>query len=221
MSGAGRKVLGSRTSPYSTRPSPKTTRQLSPQKALSLLLLIESLTRIPPGRLAGPLVVQLLGQVLVRLFSIARSFDMEIQPQLVLLQKTLLNIEGLGRQLYPQLDLWQTAQPVLREWMEERTGPKAIMRRFKSELPEIRYMLDQLPTVARKLMERLDEVPAEPAPDRKALLAEAKQRYLVFSGGVFVLAGAVLLGMQAEPEWLGWGLAGLGSAMLFLGRPRT
>ena len=73
------------------------------------------------------------GQVLVRLFTIARSFDMEIQPQLVLLQKTLLNIEGLGRQLYPELDLWQTGQPVLREWMAERTGPKAIVKRFREE----------------------------------------------------------------------------------------
>jgi ubiquinone biosynthesis protein len=71
------------------------------------------------------------GQVLVRLFSIARAFDMEVQPQLVLLQKTLLNIEGLGRQMYPELDLWQTGQPVLREWMAERTGPKAMVKVFK------------------------------------------------------------------------------------------
>ena len=99
------------------------------------------------------------GQVLVRLFSIARAFNMEIQPQLVLLQKTLLNIEGLGRQLYPELDLWQTGQPVLREWMEERSGPRAILRRVRRELPEIRYMLERLPGAARKALERLENEP--------------------------------------------------------------
>ena len=62
-------------------------------------------------------------QVLLRLFETARRFDMQVQPQLILLQKTLFNIEGLGRQLYPELDLWKTAQPVLREWMRERISP--------------------------------------------------------------------------------------------------
>ncbi len=156
----------------------------------------------------------------MRLFSIARSFDMEIQPQLVLLQKTLLNIEGLGRQLYPELDLWQTGQPVLREWMAERTGPKAMLKRFKDELPEIRYMLDQLPTVARKLMEKAHEEPA-PQPDRQSLLLWARRRYLAFSGAVSLLAGALLMGLQAEPAWLGWALGGLAAMLLFLGRPRA
>ena len=63
-----------------------------------------------------PLTEISFAQVLLRLFETARRFDMEIQPQLILLQKTLLQIEGLGRQLYPELDLWKTAQPILREW---------------------------------------------------------------------------------------------------------
>ena len=66
------------------------------------------------------------GLVLLHLFEIARRYQMQVQPQLILLQKTLLNIEGLGRQLYPELDLWKTAQPILRDWMRERAGPRAV-----------------------------------------------------------------------------------------------
>ena len=163
------------------------------------------------------------GQVLIRLFSIARAFNMEVQPQLVLLQKTLLNIEGLGRQLYPELDLWQTAQPVLREWMDEHTGPRAMARRIKQELPEIRFMVDQLPTVARRLMDRLNEVsqPDRPRPyDKRAMLQWAKWRYLAFSGAIAVLAAVLLLGLRAEPAWLPWVLGALGAGLLYAGRPR-
>jgi len=165
------------------------------------------------------------GQVLVRLFSIARAFDMEIQPQLVLLQKTLLNIEGLGRQLYPELDLWQTGQPVLRQWMEDRTGPKALAKRIRREMPEIRYMLEEFPTTARRVMERLNEEssgPArEPAYDRAALLRWARYRYLAFAGALAALASVLLLGQRAEPEWLAWGLGGLAVTLLYAGRPRA
>ena len=161
------------------------------------------------------------GQVLVRLFSIARAFDMEIQPQLVLLQKTLLNIEGLGRQMYPELDLWQTGQPVLREWMAERTGPKAMAKRFREELPEIRYMLDQLPAAARKVLDRLDEPAIPKQPDRQTLLRWAQQRYLAFVGALSLLAGVLLIGQQAEPVWLGWALGGFSVLLLYAGRPRS
>ena len=71
-----------------------------------------------------PLADISFGMVLLNLFQVARRFQMEVQPQLVLLQKTLLNIEGLGRQLYPQLDLWSTAQPFLEQWMHDRVAPK-------------------------------------------------------------------------------------------------
>jgi ubiquinone biosynthesis protein len=162
------------------------------------------------------------GQVLVRLFSIARAFDMEIQPQLVLLQKTLLNIEGLGRQLYPELDLWQTGQPVLREWMAERNSPAAVLKRFRQDLPEIRYMLDQLPSVARQLLEQLKEKPAPQRRrlDRRSLLRWARYRYLAFTGALSLLAGVLLIGQQAQPEWLGWSLGGVAIILLYLGRPR-
>jgi ubiquinone biosynthesis protein len=158
------------------------------------------------------------GQVLVRLFSIARQFNMEIQPQLVLLEKTLLNIEGLGRQLYPELDLWQTAQPVLREWMAERSGPKALINRVRQELPEIRYLLDQLPSVARRLVDDLnqpDSTPTQETP-RSGLSA---QGYYAFCGTIMLLAAAGLIGFQVEPGWLGWSLGALGLGVLYKGRP--
>jgi ubiquinone biosynthesis protein len=82
------------------------------------------------------------GQLLLRLFQTARRFNMEVQPQLVLLQKTLLNIEGLGRQLYPDLDLWKTAKPFLERWMEEQIGTQAMLRNLKEDLP---YLIEKLP----------------------------------------------------------------------------
>lgn len=85
------------------------------------------------------------GQVLVNLFNTARRFDMEVQPQLVLLQKTLLYIEGLGRQLYPQLDLWQTAKPFLENWVKEQMGVKAVFSKVKDNLPFWNEKLPEIP----------------------------------------------------------------------------
>lgn len=160
------------------------------------------------------------GQVLIRLFSIARSFDMQVQPQLVLLQKTLLNIEGLGRQLYPELDLWQTGAPVLREWMEERTGPKAMVRRIRAELPEIRYVVDRLPVVVRKLMDRVDQDEKPLGPDKAMLRSWARSRYFGFAGAVMLFAGAALLAFAASPVWPGWLLGAAGLGLLYAGRPQ-
>ena len=84
------------------------------------------------------------GKLLLRLFQTARRFNMEVQPQLVLLQKTLLNIEGLGRQLYPDLDLWKTAKPFLENWMEEQVGPRALLRNIKDDLP---YLIEKMPEI--------------------------------------------------------------------------
>ena len=85
------------------------------------------------------------GQVLVNLFNTARRFNMEVQPQLVLLQKTLLYIEGLGRQLYPQLDLWQTAKPFLENWVKEQMGVKAVFTKIKDNLPFWNEKLPEIP----------------------------------------------------------------------------
>ena len=85
------------------------------------------------------------GQVLVNLFNTARRFNMEVQPQLVLLQKTLLYIEGLGRQLYPQLDLWQTAKPFLENWVKEQMGIKAVFTKIKDNIPFWNEKLPEIP----------------------------------------------------------------------------
>ncbi|MDP7592838.1 MAG: ubiquinone biosynthesis regulatory protein kinase UbiB [Litorilituus sp.] len=92
-----------------------------------------------------PLAEISFGQVLVNLFNTARRFNMEVQPQLVLLQKTLLYIEGLGRQLYPQLDLWQTAKPFLENWVREQMGVKAVFTKIKENLPFWNEKLPEMP----------------------------------------------------------------------------
>ena len=90
-------------------------------------------------------------QVLMRLFRVARRFNVEIQPQMILLHKTLFNIEGLGRELYPELDLWKTAHPVLKKWMADRVGPAAIISDIRENLPELREAMRELPGAIRHL----------------------------------------------------------------------
>lgn len=92
-------------------------------------------------------------QVVLRLFQVARRFHMEVQPQLVLLQKTLLAIEGLGRQLYPDLDLWATAKPFLEKWLKEQIGPKTFIQQLKANLP---FFTEQLPHMPRLLHDVLE-----------------------------------------------------------------
>jgi ubiquinone biosynthesis protein len=92
-------------------------------------------------------------QVVLRLFQVARRFQMEVQPQLVLLQKTLLAIEGLGRQLYPELDLWVTAKPFLKKWLKEQVGPRAVIEQLKQNLP---FFAEQLPHLPRLFYEVIE-----------------------------------------------------------------
>ncbi len=94
------------------------------------------------------------GHFLLRLFQTARRFNMEVQPQLVLLQKTLLNIEGLGRMLYPELDLWATAKPFMEKWMAEQVGPKAFARRVKDSLPQLSEEIPELPHLTYRIMKK-------------------------------------------------------------------
>jgi ubiquinone biosynthesis protein len=102
------------------------------------------------------------GELLLYLFQVARRFDMEVQPSLVLLQKTLLNIEGLGRQLYPQLDLWATAKPLLEDWIRQRYSPKRLLKLLRHKAP---YWLERLPDVPDQLLQALDKAArAQPAP---------------------------------------------------------
>ncbi|MGO3700383.1 MULTISPECIES: ubiquinone biosynthesis regulatory protein kinase UbiB [Halomonas] len=96
------------------------------------------------------------GQVLLGLFQTARRFNMEVQPQLVLLQKTLLNIEGLGRQLYPELDLWSTAKPYLEQWMKDRAGISGLWESLKRQAPELSHQLPELPVLAHQALTRME-----------------------------------------------------------------
>jgi ubiquinone biosynthesis protein len=107
-----------------------------------------------------------LGQVLMRLFQTSRRFNVEIQPQLVLLQKTLLNVEGLGRELDPDLDLWSTAKPFLERWMNDQIGWRGLLRRLKAEAPRYAQLLPELP---RLIHQRLQAPSAPSAGDATAL----------------------------------------------------
>ena len=103
-----------------------------------------------------PLAEISFAQVLMRLFRVAQRFNVEIQPQMILLHKTLFNIEGLGRELYPQLDLWKTAHPVLKKWMSDQLGPAAMLDDLRENLPQLRDALRELPAAIRYLADRAE-----------------------------------------------------------------
>ena len=143
-----------------------------------------------------PLAEISFGQVLLNLFSTARRFNMQVQPQLVLLQKTLLYIEGLGRQLYPQLDLWQTAKPFLEQWMKQQLGPKTRYKQVKQQLPLWGEALPELPNLLHASLQSLKNLPAQQAQlqQQQQVLASRRQKggYLVMFGCSILLSGALL-----------------------------
>lgn len=108
-----------------------------------------------------PLAEISFGNVLLQLFNTARRFNMQVQPQLVLLQKTLLYVEGLGRTLYPQLDLWQTAKPFLENWMKEQIGPKALFKLVKENLPFWSEKLPEIPDLLYDTMRQMKQLPQQ------------------------------------------------------------
>jgi ubiquinone biosynthesis protein len=166
------------------------------------------------------------GVVLLHLFEVARRYNMQVQPQLILLQKTLLNIEGLGRQLYPELDLWKTALPILRAWMRERSGPRSLFRSLRSHWPDIAEALKVMPVIARRTIRRaydeelavrtesetLDRLRAELRKDRR------RSDAIIAAAAVF-LGGVVWLSLGTQPAWAGWLLAA-GGALWLLNRLR-
>jgi ubiquinone biosynthesis protein len=163
-------------------------------------------------------------QVLLRLFETARRFQMEIQPQLILLQKTLLQIEGLGRQLYPELDLWKTAQPILREWAAERMSGRSFAQELRRQLPDLGEAIRALPQTLQSLAQHasdgrflvrveqagIDELRAE-------LRAGSRRRDGTLIGATLLLGGLVWLavGASALP---GLVLAGAGGLAILLAR---
>lgn len=135
-----------------------------------------------------------LGLVLMRLFQTSRRFSVEIQPQLVLLQKTLLNIEGLGRQLDPELDLWKTAKPFLEKWMVDQLGPKKVWNQLRNEAPRYAKLLPELP---RLLVEFLQNSKSGPNRALEELLLEQKRTnrllQMIISCGIGFVLGLVVM----------------------------
>jgi ubiquinone biosynthesis protein len=127
-----------------------------------------------------------LGQVLLRLFQTSRRFNVQIQPQLVLLQKTLLNVEGLGRQLDPELDLWNTAKPFLERWMSEQVGWTGLAERLKDEAPRYAKLLPELPRLLHDALQ-----PRDDAALMQALLAEQRRTNRLLRGVLWVGVGFV------------------------------
>jgi ubiquinone biosynthesis protein len=133
-----------------------------------------------------------LGLVLMRLFQTSRRFNVEIQPQLVLLQKTLLNIEGLGRQLDPELDLWSTAKPFLERWMDQQVGPAKLWAQLKAEAPQYAKLLPMLPRLLQGYLQQR-------APDIRRELAELRHEqrrtHRLLQSAILVVLGFALGGM--------------------------
>jgi len=173
------------------------------------------------------------GFFLLRLFQIARRFNYQVQPQLVLLQKTLLQVEGLGRQLNPELDLWKTAKPIMEDWMRHRLGPRASLERMRRELPALTETLPELAHQALRQLQKGEGFGGAGRRELQALRSEIQasgrrtQRTVAAAGCliaavvVYVLAPDTALRLGAAPA-LAWLLGGL-SAVLGLGalRPRS
>ena len=173
------------------------------------------------------------GNVLLRLFQTARRFNMEIQPQLVLLQKTLLNIEGLGRQLYPELDLWQTAKPFLERTMSEQLGPRSLLRNIKDSIPDWNDTLPALPALTYRFMEQatsgrlqLQWSSAELERLRHEVQRANRRTIGAITGTGLLLASAIIYGLDGYAPTivlgaplLSWLTAGLGVLLLILSWP--
>jgi ubiquinone biosynthesis protein len=169
------------------------------------------------------------GHFLLSLFQTARRFEMEVQPQLVLLQKTLLNIEGLGRQLYPQLDLWVTAKPFMESWMDEQIGREAFIRKMKATLPKLGEHLPDLPGKINKLVtdaqsgklelnwksEELDQMREEMRQNHRDMLGLVGGGSMLLSGTLLLVFGSAALVPAAMATVLGSGL-GVGGGWLLV-----
>lgn len=183
---------------------------------------------------AKPISEISFGRFVMQLFQTARRFDMPVQPQLVLLQKTLLNIEGLGRRLYPELDLWETAKPYLERWMSEQVGYHAFVDGLKRELPQLGAMLPDMPRLVHSYLEHA----AQDANTRKHEIEvlqgmrrdinrSQRRHYFATTGSVLVLGALIVSGLDGyAPTMIGnipllsWLVGGLGAALLALSWPR-
>lgn len=174
------------------------------------------------------------GHLLLRLFQTARRFNMQVQPQLVLLEKTLLNIEGLGRQLYPDLDLWKTAKPFLERWMAEQIGPRAMVRHLKENVPLWAERLPQMPNMLFDVLEQAKqgnlqmELDSKQMDDiRREIHRTSRRNFAAVTGAGFIISAAVIYALDgyAKPmlgdfPLVSWICGGLGVAILLAGWPR-
>jgi ubiquinone biosynthesis protein len=164
------------------------------------------------------------GSFLVNLFQTARRFDMEIQPQLVLLEKTLIHIEGLGRQLYPQLDLWTTAKPFMERWMKEQIGVKRLVERSVHHWPSIVEQLPDVPIALLRIVDQLERQaklnPDGTTGDLKAIrrnLGDNNRRLLATFGALGLAGFATAILLFGEPrEPLPWLLPAASAGMLLM-----
>ena len=159
---------------------------------------------------------------LISLFEAAQRFDAQMQPQLMLIQKTLLQIEGVGRQLYPDLDLWKTAQPLLRQWVNERWSVRAIVKDVRKHLPDMVQALQQLPPLVENAIQRASDgrltIPVQ-TKDMEALRAEirrdGRRRDISLLTATCALGGIVWLALATLPAWPGYALLGVSVVGLF------
>ena len=158
------------------------------------------------------------GVVLLRLFEALRRFDARIQPQLILLQKTLFNIEGLGRQLYPDLDIWKTASPILREWMREKHHPVNVMKRLWKQMPELLQALEAMPVALRQSMVSAAQPRPSAAPyasdSHRLRRARARSALRCIAPALVLLTGIIALSTLAVPAFLGWVVTTVGAVWL-------
>jgi len=172
-----------------------------------------------------PLAEISFAQMLMRLFRVAQRFNVEIQPQMILLHKTLFNIEGLGRQLYPQLDLWKTAHPVLKRWMDEQVGGRAMLKDLRQNLPQLRDAMRELPAIINQLGEQAAEGRIKfnlQSPElkeiREQLAAQQRQRFWLTAAATAVVSATLLMTLGAMPA-LAWGLFAVGAIAAYAARP--
>ncbi len=173
------------------------------------------------------------GNVLLRLFQTARRFNMEVQPQLVLLQKTLLNIEGLGRQLYPELDLWKTAKPFLERTMSEQLGARALLRNLRDSAPEWGKTIPGLPMLAHDFLEQatsgklqLEWTSRELQQLRNDLRQSNRRSISAITGIGLILSATIIYGLDGHAPpvvlgapWLTWILGVAGIALMVFSWP--
>ena len=161
------------------------------------------------------------GQILLRLFAISRRFNMEIQPQLVLLQKTLLNVEGLGRQLYDELDIWKTATPILRSWMSDRVSGATVIESLRTQLPEVLDAFRALPPLLKGAVQQAQDgtlrlrIEAANIDSLEQTIHDTNRRRDGITIAAALLLGAIIWqAVSAQPAWAGWVLGALGVLQL-------